>query len=168
MHGFANFDKTGNPGGGCELGQQAAMWPTPAVAAADQGVNQPDGKRGQTLLGAASGQNWNCRSNALSCLWTSPKTPTGGPESRASKAKRGAGGESLQYQSQAFQLSPPAPATSAHGEPSSRPRRRLSPLFVEWLMGWPIGWANCACSATELSQYKRRMRSWLSTLIFGE
>ena len=33
----------------------------------------------------------------------------------------------------------------------ARARRRLNPLFVGWLMGWPIGHALCACSATDLA-----------------
>nr|WP_234735346.1 hypothetical protein [Tellurirhabdus bombi] len=34
------------------------LWPTPTTAAANQGMNQPDGRRGQTLIGAAKGQMW--------------------------------------------------------------------------------------------------------------
>jgi hypothetical protein len=42
--------------------------------------------------------------------------------------------------------SPQAQQIMQHG-PSSSPsdqtsRRRLNPLFVEWLMNWPIGWTN--------------------------
>lgn len=49
------------------------------------------------------------------------------------------------------------------GQVSSPPRRSLNPLFVEWLMGWPPGWTlvawtDFACSATELSLFKQRMR----------
>ena len=33
----------------------------------------------------------------------------------------------------------------------ARARRRLNPLFVGWLMGWPIGHALCACSETDLT-----------------
>lgn len=40
----------------------------------------------------------------------------------------------------------------------------LNPGFVEWLMGWPTGWTASACSATELSRFKRHMRSALSQL----
>jgi hypothetical protein len=40
----------------------------------------------------------------------------------------------------------------------------LNPAFVEWLMGWPTGWTASACSATELSRFKQRMRSALSQL----
>lgn len=59
--------------------------------------------------------------------------------------------------------------TSTVGEAHSRPRRSLNPLFVEWLMGWPPGWTllawtDFACSATELSRFKQRMRSALLSL----
>ena len=55
------------------------------------------------------------------------------------------------------------------GQTSSHPRRSLNPLFVEWLMGWPPGWTlgawtDFACSETELSRFKRRMRSALSAI----
>jgi len=46
----------------------------------------------------------------------------------------------------------------------SRNKRRLNPLFVEWLMGWPSGHALCACSATEFALWQRRMRGALSHL----
>jgi len=45
-----------------------------------------------------------------------------------------------------------------------RARRRLNPLFVGWLMGWPIGHALCACSATEFTLWQRHMRGALSQL----
>jgi hypothetical protein len=65
----------------------------------------------------------------------------------------------------------PAPATSTDGGgssstgPTSRPR--LNPAFVEWLMGWPGGWTDFAPAATELSLWRRRMRSSLSGLVCG-
>ena len=46
----------------------------------------------------------------------------------------------------------------------ARARRRLNPLFVGWLMGWPIEHALCACSATEFTHWQRRMRGALSQL----
>ena len=45
-----------------------------------------------------------------------------------------------------------------------RSRRRLNPLFVGWLMGWPIGHALCACSATEFTLWQQHMRGALSQL----
>lgn len=55
------------------------------------------------------------------------------------------------------------------GAVPSKTGRSLNPLFVEWLMGWPPGWTllawtDFACSATELSLFKQRMRSALSQL----
>ena len=46
----------------------------------------------------------------------------------------------------------------------ARARRRLNPLFVGWLMGWPIGHALCACSATEFTHWQQHMRGALSQL----
>ena len=45
-----------------------------------------------------------------------------------------------------------------------RCRRRLNPLFVGWLMGWPIGHALSACSVTEFTLWQQRMRGALSQL----
>jgi hypothetical protein len=67
----------------------------------------------------------------------------------------------------------PARTNSASGEKPSTDRRSLNPLFVEWLMGWPLGWTLLsagpeliafASSATELSLWKHRMRSALLLL----
>lgn len=58
----------------------------------------------------------------------------------------------------------PDPATSMPGDESSKQTRRLNLRFVEWLMGWPIGWTDCERPATASSAYKRRMRSALSGL----
>lgn len=55
------------------------------------------------------------------------------------------------------------------GKPSSKERRSLNPLFVEWLMGWPpawtlAAWTDLGCSATALSLWRQRMRCALSQL----
>lgn len=41
---------------------------------------------------------------------------------------------------------------------------RLSPVFVEWLMGWPAGHALCDCSETAFTLWLRRMRGELLRL----
>jgi hypothetical protein len=43
----------------------------------------------------------------------------------------------------------------------------LNPPFVEWLMGWPIGWTDCACAAMGLSRWLLLMRSELSHLLLA-
>lgn len=39
--------------------------------------------------------------------------------------------------------------TQLSGEKSSTSDRTLNPRFVEWLMGWPIGWTDCDSQVTE-------------------
>jgi len=43
--------------------------------------------------------------------------------------------------------------------------KRLNPLFVEWLMGFPLAWTGCGVSGMQLSHYRRHMRSLLYGLI---
>lgn len=45
-----------------------------------------------------------------------------------------------------------------------RHNKRLNPLFVEWLMGWPPGHALCACSEMEFAHWQQDMRSALYSL----
>lgn len=59
--------------------------------------------------------------------------------------------------------SPQAQSTDA-GPQFSEIRRVLNPLFVEWLMGWPIGWTDSAPVETGLSRWLELMRGRLSTL----
>jgi hypothetical protein len=40
----------------------------------------------------------------------------------------------------------------------------LNPLFVEWLMGWPIGWTDCGSAVTALSRWLQLMHSELLRL----
>jgi len=39
--------------------------------------------------------------------------------------------------------------TEKDGQESLPSRPQLNPLFVEWLMGWPLGWTACGRAATE-------------------
>lgn len=43
-------------------------------------------------------------------------------------------------------------------------KRRLNPVFVEWLMQWPPGHALCGCSATAFALWQQRMRGELSAM----
>jgi DNA (cytosine-5)-methyltransferase 1 len=55
-----------------------------------------------------------------------------------------------------------APRSMKNGNASTL---TLNPLFVEWLMGWPIGWTDCASAVTGLSPWLPLMRSELSRLL---
>jgi hypothetical protein len=51
-----------------------------------------------------------------------------------------------------------APRTLLPGGSSSTAGRKLNPRFVEWLMGWPLGWTDCGSPATASFQTWRRSR----------
>ncbi len=126
---------------------ESGLWPTPSASAARQGQNNPDGKRGQTLIGAARGQLWptptkqdgenddgpsqyNRNSIPLNTLVKMFPTPTASmvtladmEQARAHSSKRG------EYQKDCGSL---------------------NPLWVEWLMGYPVGHTESEDSATPL------------------
>ena len=137
-------------GGTPPLPAQAAQWPTPAAqnwkGSSEASITRADGKSRMDLLHYRA---------ELGFTRPAPPTLLGGPRS-----------------------SPHAPISrplwasmiASHGRVVSRrilkgrSRRRLNPLFVGWLMGWPIGHALCACSATEFTLWQRHMRGALSQL----
>lgn len=61
-------------------------------------------------------------------------------------------------------LSRQAPRTDVDGKGSSANGLTLNPLFVEMLMGWPIGWTDCASAVTGSSLWLQLMRFELSRL----
>lgn len=54
-------------------------------------------------------------------------------------------------------------AVSSQQDRTSLPRS-LNPNFVEWLMGWPLGWTDSASREMEWSRYLQRQRTALSSL----
>jgi hypothetical protein len=83
-------------------------------------------------------------------LWSTSKAITGGQQWLTPSANEDAAG-TLGGKMQRM-LSPQAQETPQGGDDTSgdtpQPRRRLNPIFVEALMGWPMGW-TCVCAAVE-------------------
>ncbi|WP_244494026.1 hypothetical protein [Mesorhizobium sp. Root172] len=140
------------------LPQAAKTWSTPRATDGEKGgPNQSFSNRVGLPLAAQAHQ------------WMTPRVVTG----TYTRDRGKIGSEKLTLEGQAkaspsFRLDRPI---STVGGESSHIRRTLNPLFVEWLMGWPPGWTlvalmpavstGFACSATELSVWKQRMRSAL-------
>lgn len=143
--------------GGVPLPAQASQWSTPSVADTTGGRMARSGMRSDEPL--LKGQAF-----ALSDQWATPRSNEVGQWQYANPQQTK---KTLTLTGQAF--SHPDPTILQVGETSSKERRSLNPLFVEWLMGWPQGWTllawtDFACSATELSRWNQRMRSALSQL----
>lgn len=150
------------------------MWMTPRSHEVGQyQYSRGDkGKPVQTLTGQALDMEAYRASNT----WPTP-TAMNRPRSDETlekcrtrrKEKAGQNTVPLYLEDLASRISLPVQRSETLGEKSSPDRRSLNPLFVEWLMGWPPGWTllawtDFACSATELSLFKQRMRSALLSL----
>jgi len=139
-----------NSRGEPKLSAQALQWPTPAAqnwkGNSAASVNRPDGKSRMDILHYRAEQGFTHPDPAIGMH----------------------GQRSLPH----APISRPlwAYLIALHGRVVSRrilkarKRRRLNPLFVGWLMGWPIGHALCAYSATEFTLWQQHMRGALSQL----
>lgn len=137
-------------GGMPPLPAQAAQWPTPAAqnwkGSSEASITRADGKSRMDLLHYRAEQGFTRPAPA-----TLPDGPRFSPHAPISRPLW-------------------ASMIASHGRAVSRrilkgrSRRRLNPLFVGLLMGWPIGHALCACSATEFTLWQRHMRGALSQL----
>ena len=100
-----------------------------------------------------------------SSRWPTPAVAdtTGG---RMTRSGDRSGEMLLKGQAAAFSLRDQT--TETPGLPSSThprtSRPQLNPMFVEWLMGWPIGWTAFGCSETGWCRYRQLSRSALSSL----
>jgi hypothetical protein len=155
------------------LSEAVGRWATPSAG---------DGFRGGAITSGMTGTSLTQHVNSI---WSTPSISdvTGGRKTRSAerageRLMNGQAGD-LAATLQASPSSPLAPKTLTDGAPSSRARRSLNPLFVEWLMGWPREWTalalsepipsrpastGCASSATALSPWRRRLLSALSLL----
>lgn len=155
----------GTEHGGRDLNDQAAAWMTPQATDAKRGGEDPGRK--ERGAGAASLAEQTAQ-------WPTPTARDyRSPNSEESQEKRNADssrGQQLmnfladEMRSPTSRFSLPAP-TPETGTTSSSTRHILNPLFVEWLMGWPIGWTDFEGVATGSSHWWRRMRGQLSRLV---
>lgn len=123
------------------LPSAASKWATPSA-------HDCRGERSAEALAAARARAGGGMSNLheQAPMWA---TPTAGDAkgSRTLETNAAHPGLSLTDMTQRGRLDlRPATSGSESSEPgqTSRPRLRLNPLFVEWLMGWPIGWTSVA------------------------
>jgi len=132
-HGMSNRDfrgKTGGCGGG-EFAKQANQWPTPL---------ERDFRSGETI--AEYGNSRPLNESVVN--WTPHNTREHDSDNSDSTYL----GRLLQGPDCPPLLQdPPIPDGPKSCETSRTSRRRLNPRFVEWLMGFPIGWTEPCSTA---------------------
>jgi len=132
------------------------QWPTPCASEARQGLQiRREGKKGTQESLSTAVRTW--------------PTPTASMMTEADMEQAryagNKGGNRPSYQ-EAKQFATPTArdwksgkASQTTMEKNSRPLSeqiggQLNPMWVEWLMGWPLGWTDCAASATD------KFRQW--------
>jgi hypothetical protein len=119
-----------------ENGCLSLEWPTPRVLDIPRSENGNPSKDGRVL--GQEEENWP---TPAATVWG------GTPEQHLKRKEQYQCGQVVSelgvYATGVFRLdleTPPPGQPSSPSDPSSR--RRLNPLFVEWLMGWPEGWSS--------------------------
>lgn len=159
-------------GGGTPLPSQAANWASPTTRMYHGGgnaVTRQDGKSRMDML------DW--QAEACSRSSAPDRVIRSGPSSSALRLAfylRTRATTSSELRSEMrFLLRLGLKATGGKrwtrisAAPFVRPsfRRRLNPRFVEYLMGWPIGWTSSAKVETASSLWWQAMRGELSRLV---
>jgi hypothetical protein len=154
MTGGANCNRDSRGAGGPDLQETVNSWASPAARIHKGGgnaVTRQDGKSRMDML------DWQAES------WQTPRAA----DSQGAgwmKQKDGSKLDMLSKQAKKFQPTHQDQPSETAGQQSSKPRRTLNPLFVEWLMGWPPGWTDCGLPVTEFTRWLQLMRGELSTL----
>lgn len=132
-----------------DLTNTARLWGTPSVADVDGGRMHRSGARSTELL--LKGQALR-----LTETWATP-TARDHRSIHASPATRARNSRPLSEQVGDLCSRPDRPITKAGGNICGS-NRTLNPLFVEALMGWPIGWTGFGFAAMAWRRWLQRMR----------
>lgn len=128
-----------------KLNHEAARWSTPRASDGEKGSPQQRGTKGDKPPAGQAAQ------------WA---TPTARDWKDGANPSEGTPTNSLLGR-QAPRIVIRGAQSLIPGDPSSL--LSLNPNFVEWLMGWPLGWTSLRCSETEsyLSKQRVLLRGWL-------
>jgi hypothetical protein len=182
--------------GGTTLPGAAQTWPTPTASLTNDGEDPAQWQARADRL-KAKGTNGNGAGMPLtvaSAAWPTPaardyRTPNSQESQESQESRKHTGGEQLvnfveHHFSHPGLPTRPGQESSVHlpGSPqpsasksSKTPRllsRRLNPYFVEWLMGWPMGWTSTSGrhasrrAVTEL--WRSKLQQHLSCLLDGQ
>jgi hypothetical protein len=129
---------------------ESGLWPTPNCPNGGRSVAHVTDWRGRTAY--HNGKKVQVGLEAAVKLWRTPTVACaerGGMDGNTRLAR----GQTMNLidQLKAPNLCPSPPRDGLDNGGS------LNPTWVEWLMGWPLGWTDCAASATD------KCRQWCAS-----
>lgn len=146
--------RKGNPG--TTLTDAMRMWQTPTASHAGTRQQPRGGARGELLLSGQAKQ------------WPTPATRDYKGANGPDHLTNGTGRKHLdQLPNFVAHCSHQGRTTGTDGSAGSTPAV-LNPLFVETLMGLPIGWTGYGLSATAWSRYRQQLRSEYSRIVHSQ
>jgi DNA (cytosine-5)-methyltransferase 1 len=164
------------------IAEQAEHWPTPNVPNGGRSSSTSnyteDGRKRQIDLGASAShwptptaQQYGSSQNGINGIGGEKERPSANTPSleklshsfHPDQPPQEHGDNCSQSDQNLHQRSPLLKRTHSDSScPDSKAERllkpRLNPQFVEWLMGFPIGWTGSALAETEWSRWRRQLR----------
>lgn len=140
------------------LNTQAAIWRTPAAQEAGAALDSLEGADGERNYYKHNGKLAQYGLSQQVRRWPTPNTRDANSAARQTTTTGVMhDGESATDAIRSFPYSRLHEMITQDGQGSSLAglsllppsALRLNPLFVEWLMGWPIGWTDSGCAGTE-------------------
>lgn len=167
--------------GGPTLVSATTMWPTPTAALMNDGEDPAQWQARADRLKAkhTNGNGAGTPLTIMAAAWPTPASRDYRTPNLQSYEERGGEGKGEQLANfVAHRFSPQGPTTPdgptssppLHGSPPPS-TMRLNPYFVEWLMGWPMGWTlptvRGASSAQETESWRSALQ-WRLSALLGE
>jgi hypothetical protein len=121
---------------------ESGLWPTPRSCTAMAAKITPESAWAENRFP-------NLETMVGRLMWPTPQERFGTPRASDSKGSGPVGSKSHSHMLEKGYLCAQIATETSGGQ--------LNPMWVEWLMGWPLGWTDCAASATD--KFQRWLRS---------
>lgn len=155
-----------------QLATEVDKWPTPSSEGSAGEIAEELERKGGKLVNRKTGRVLQANLATEVKMWATPAAAdcqgsTGGGKTLRKDVKHWFTPKGSRLNpNYAREFSHPGQATSTLGEKSLQKGRSLNPLFVAWLMNWPIGWTSLLwADRTSYESWETASCHWLRRLL---